>query len=79
MENLQAVPRCNIEVSEHSAKGFVTCTAGGVIIWRGSLAEIAAYTLPAFDAIYCHDDDVDQINKMLTKASRLFFALAVAR
>jgi|GEM_PF-5296942 len=79
MENLQAVPRCNIEVSEHSAKGFVTCTAGGVIIWRGSLAEIAAYTLPAFDAIYCHDDDVDQINKMLTKASRLSFALAVAR
>jgi hypothetical protein len=50
-----------------------------VIIWRGSLAEIAASPLPAFDAIYCHDDDVNQINKMLTKASRLFVALAVAR
>jgi hypothetical protein len=78
MENLQAVPRCNVEASEHSAQGFVTCTIGGVIIWRGSLAEIAASPLPACDAIYCHDDDVNQIDKMLSTASRSFVALAVA-
>jgi hypothetical protein len=65
MGNLHETPRRKIETSEHAARGFVTCTCYGVIVWRGALSAFSASTTPKFDAIHCHDGDFDRIEQML--------------
>jgi hypothetical protein len=60
----------NIEASEHGAQGFVTCTAAGAIVWRGSLADLSADVLPDVEAIYCHDDDVGVVENKLSKVGQ---------
>lgn len=67
MVNSPPEPNWTIDASEHERPGFATCTDKGVIVWRGSLAELADGAMPEFDMICCHDKDVDRVWQAVAK------------
>ena len=62
--------RLQVEASEHVAQGFVTCTAGGVIVWRGPLDKFAVAAAAEFHTIYCHDADLPKVQKIVAKSGQ---------
>ncbi|MCW2317258.1 hypothetical protein SAMN06265338_10314 [Rhodoblastus acidophilus] len=67
MANSPPEQNWKIDASEHERQGFATCTDKGVIVWRGSLTELADGAMPDFDVIYCHDKDVDRVWQAVAK------------
>ncbi|MCW2276123.1 hypothetical protein GJ654_19840 [Rhodoblastus acidophilus] len=70
MANPQQEPRWKIDSSEHDAQGFVACTDSGAIVWRGPLDDLDASAMPSFDTVFCHEDDVDRVRRLISKPIR---------
>jgi hypothetical protein len=62
--------RSQVEASEHEAQGFVTCTAGGVIVWRGPLEKLAVSAAAEIHTIYCHDADLPKVQKIVARSGQ---------
>jgi hypothetical protein len=62
--------RLQVEACEHEAPGFVTCTARGVIVWRGPLDKFAVSAAAEIHTIYCHDADLPKVQKIVAKSGQ---------
>jgi hypothetical protein len=56
-----ATCRILIKTSPHSLPNQVVCVERGAIRWRGSIERLGTAT--PFDAIYCHDDDAEIVQR----------------
>jgi hypothetical protein len=56
--------RIQISASRHGTPGEVVAVEDSKIVWSGPIEEIADAW--PFDALFCHDDDEERLNDLLS-------------
>lgn len=54
-----------INTSPHAAPGVAVCLLSGQCVWWGPIEQLAKTT--EFDAVYCHEADVEAVKQALAK------------
>lgn len=54
-----------INTSPHAAPGVAVCLLSGQCVWWGPIEQLAKTT--GFDAVYCHEADVEAVKQALAK------------
>jgi hypothetical protein len=60
--------RVYINASAYGTPGEVVAVEDGLIVWTGTIEHI--HEAGGFDALFCHDDDEERLNSLLSAPNR---------